>query len=113
MSTCEACGRTFEAYCAACESLADEGYANDYEAITRAKKVAAIVAELDDVMSSIELDPHTDAALIVRLLKSAGVDWRGVAQSARVNAPSETTISAVIDIYVRRAGNVTVGAVSQ
>jgi hypothetical protein len=70
---------------------------NPYEARNRARRVHALVEAIDDV--SLAAGRSATAATVASWSPAVWAKW---AEYARINAPSPTTIDAVIDVYRNR-----------
>lgn len=79
-----------------------ERRANAFEADARARKVAALVAEIDRELEArpTVLDPLLISAQVAAFSPS---DWERIRRRALVNTPSDETIANVLRVYVRRA----------
>lgn len=71
---------------------------NPYEAAGRARKVLALVRAIETWSRRVGIDPDRDAVRLAELLELCNdYEWAGLAQLARVKAPSAETRRQVID----------------
>lgn len=80
---------------------------NAFERAARSEKVNALVEAIDAHARHSKVHPYSDAARIAKLVTFFKREhWVTLCERARVNLPSETTISAILRVYERRAAAV-------
>lgn len=83
---------------------------NEYEANARFAKVVALADQIEALfVPALEtLPPHSRSQMIAACIPTWPMrDWADLSSWAGVNPPSEKTISAVLELFQRRAQRVT------
>lgn len=79
----------------------------DYEAEARARKVDALVEQLDAALARIGFDPRSDAVHVIPVLRSTDI-LNDCAKALRKGTPSDKTRAAVIAVYEQRAAGLNI-----